>query len=726
MCRNIIRALYVFAVCTSLPLANSAVPLAITDGFRIGGSSGEVALATAFDADGNLYIAGSTFGLGSTPQKTIFGPATRGHLFVIKIAASRQTISYVAEFGSSQMDDFGAFAVDAAGNAYLAGYTRGTDFPITTGAYESKAPQGGSFVLKLDPTGSRILYSTFLDQSPYTRIKALAVNASGNVYAAGMTDGLTFPTTAQAYLRHVPTDVVAGENTVGFVTELNQSGSALVFSTLLGGTYDRDWISSIALALDGTIHVAGRSYSKDFPITTGFSAQGQYLDNAFRARFDSDGSHLLYSTLVGGTNPLGLVLGAQGAKWLVENVNSAIFVMGWDALDIARGPGVVAADATVNSMIVLPNGHLILGGATRSPKFPTLDAIMPCIANLPHDANGSFDQVDTFNTQGFLMEIDETGKTVFSSFLGGKPVAGLGGSVTALALDPKGSVLVVGTGADPTFPGGSNLLNSQIPGTIFSFRLDLSQVAHGSPAPSCLVSGLTFASAPAVPGSFATLFGSNLGPKDGVPFALTTEGRVPTELGGTQLTVGGVAAPLLYAQDRQINFLVPQSITGSADVCIVRGTEKTCIFTYLASMSPAIFYVYGQGVFAILNQDGTLNTPQNPAERGSYISLFGAGFGGYTRMFADGAVTDLPLASLNQPVRAFFYDPRYSCIGIGGSCLFQGTYEGEVVFAGAAPLAVNGLTQINVKTPATPVPGTGRLDLIPAGQRAVQVTVSLK
>jgi uncharacterized protein (TIGR03437 family) len=77
-------------------------------------------------------------------------------------------------------------------------------------------------------------------------------------------------------------------------------------------------------------------------------------------------------------------------------------------------------------------------------------------------------------------------------------------------------------------------------------------------------------------------------------------------------------------------------------------------------------------------------------------------------------------------VRAFFYDPRYSCRGIGGSCVFLQTYEGDVVFAGAAPLAVNGLTQINVKTPATPFPGKGRLDLRVSDQQVVQVTVSLK
>jgi uncharacterized protein (TIGR03437 family) len=319
------------------------------------------------------------------------------------------------------------------------------------------------------------------------------------------------------------------------------------------------------------------------------------------------------------------------------------------------------------------------------------------------------------------MELDTKGKVVFSTFLGGLS-RGTGNSVRALAPDPKGAVLAAGISADPAFPGGITFGSGL--SANFAFRLDLAQVAHGKPAPSCLVNGVTLMTAPAVPGSFATFFGSNLGPTDGMQFTLTPEGRVPTELGGVQVTVNGVSAPILYAQDRQVNFLAPQNLNGSGDVCVMRGAERTCVFTYLVARSPAIFQVSSVGVFAILNQDGTLNTPQNPAERGSYISLFGAGFGGYTRTFPDGAMTDLPPAELNLPVRAFFYDPNFVCRPIG--CGLTKVYEGNVAFAGAAPFSVNGLTQINVKVPDVPVAGTGRLDLTLGSQETVQVKVSFK
>src|SRR5262249_22022638 len=159
-----------------------------------------------------------------------------------------------------------------------------------------------------------------------------------------------FPTSPGAYKRSVPADIDPSENSVGFVTELNQNGSSVLFSTLLGGTYDQDWVANITLAADNTIHVAGRAYSRDFPITTGMSSGCAYTDNAFRARLDATGSHLLYSTLAGGTNPLGLAVDGVGNKWMVENVNNSIFVVVWDVSESPRILGAVANKATANAM----------------------------------------------------------------------------------------------------------------------------------------------------------------------------------------------------------------------------------------------------------------------------------------------------------------------------------------------------------------------------------------
>ncbi len=287
------------------------------------------------------------------------------------------------------------------------------------------------------------------------------------------------------------------------------------------------------------------------------------------------------------------------------------------------------------------------------------------------------------------------------------PLGGLKDSlIDAVAADPKGGVLVAGDsfGNDGIFPGGEALTANLDDNDFgFAFRLDLAPVPHGKPSPTSIVNAASYLPRFMVPGAFATLFGSGLGPQTGESFRVTTDSRVPTQLAGVQVTVGGLPAPILYAQDRQINIAVPQSVKDAGDVCVIRGEDRTCIFSQVVPVDAAIFKV-GNG-YSVFNQDGTLNWAQNPAARGSYITVWGAGFGGYTRSFADGEITDLPLAYLERPVTAGFGDPRNTCPVKFGSCVSFPAMSGEVTFAGAAPFAINGLTQINIKVPDLPVGG---------------------
>ncbi len=212
----------------------------------------------------------------------------------------------------------------------------------------------------------------------------------------------------------------------------------------------------------------------------------------------------------------------------------------------------------------------------------------------------------------------------------------------------------------------------------------------------------------AVPGSFSTIWGSNLGPPIGVPFQLGADGRVPTELAGVTVTMAGIPAPLLLVQDEQINFLVPQGITSSStDLCVKTAEGQSCMFAYVRPWAPAIFRS-GSG-YAVLNLDWSLNTPDNPAARGSFVSLWGAGFGPYQRTVPDGSLAELPLNLLTTPVWAVFGDPAPpTCFDI-----FHPPYpcprpavQGEVTFAGAAPQLVNGVTQVNVRIPLDAIPGS--------------------
>ncbi|MCU1338358.1 MAG: hypothetical protein JWO19_3939 [Bryobacterales bacterium] len=165
-----------------------------------------------------------------------------------------------------------------------------------------------------------------------------------------------------------------------------------------------------------------------------------------------------------------------------------------------------------------------------------------------------------------VVRLDAAGNIIHSSLLGGVAV---NNSIDALSRAPNGSLYAAGRTYSPLFPGGPTLSPTSAGAFAFAFRFDWEQIRTGLPAPSCMAQSATIGPVPAAPLSIATLFGSNLGPVAGVQYRLDADGRVPTELGGTRVTVGDIPAPILYAQDQQINFIVPGGLTGSTtQVCV--------------------------------------------------------------------------------------------------------------------------------------------------------------
>jgi hypothetical protein len=197
-----------------------------------------------------------------------------------------------------------------------------------------------------------------------------------------------------------------------------------------------------------------------------------------------------------------------------------------------------------------------------------------------------------------------------------------------------------------------------------------------------------------------TLFGSNLGPSEGAVFSLDADGRVPAELGGIRATAGGLPAPVLYAQDRQINFVAPQLPWHSHDICISSGGPDTCIFTRTAAAGAGVF---GNGS-AVRNEDGTLNTPANPAARGSVITFYGTGFGPYDGTVEDGTMAGVPPVSLRYPVVVDFADPGFHFCSVFYCPPPAGPFRGTVTYAGQAPGMVAGVTQVNVRIPPDAIP----------------------
>jgi photosystem II stability/assembly factor-like uncharacterized protein len=203
-------------------------------------------------------------------------------------------LGYSTYLGGNDYDEADAIAVDGAGNAYVTGMIYSTDFP-TAGALQPTAPSTpNAFVTKINASGTALIYSTYLGGSGDDYGYGIAVDASGNAYVIGTTYSDNFPTAnpIQAHLNGLASDL--------FVTKLNPAGTALVYSTYLGGTSYEDG-RSIAVDANGNAYIAGRTRSSDFPtLNPAQPVYGGYLYDAFAAKLNPAGSALIYSTYLGG------------------------------------------------------------------------------------------------------------------------------------------------------------------------------------------------------------------------------------------------------------------------------------------------------------------------------------------------------------------------------------------------------------------------------------------
>src|SRR2546421_1186526 len=181
-------------------------------------------------------------------------------------------VQYTTFLGGGSDESGEGIAVDGAGNAYVVGTTQSPDFPTTTGAFKRTGASGNFadlFVSKLNPSGTALVYSTFLGGSNFEFARGIAIDASGNAYVTGETESSDFPTTAGAFDRtfHIPPNCPrcgAADNYDGFAAKLNPSGSALLYSTFLGGT-DIDSPRGIAVDGSGNAYVTGETLSLDYP-----------------------------------------------------------------------------------------------------------------------------------------------------------------------------------------------------------------------------------------------------------------------------------------------------------------------------------------------------------------------------------------------------------------------------------------------------------------------------
>jgi uncharacterized protein (TIGR03437 family) len=273
----------------------------------------------------------------------------------------------------------------------------------------------------------------------------------------------------------------------------------------------------------------------------------------------------------------------------------------------------------------------------------------------------------------------------------------------SVAVDPTGLAAGSYSGLITITPSGGSGTQS-VPVTLL--------IAAPLPTLTSLLNGGSLQVTPVAPGEIISIFGQGLGPAAGTTLNLTPDGLVANTLSGTRVLFDGAPGPLLYAQSGQINAVVPYSISGKQTVQIVvefEGSDSAPANVLVAPAAPAIFTLdqSGHGPGAILNQDTSVNSDLNPADRGSIVTLYASGAGLLVPAAQDGVVTT-ELASATLPV-AVLVDGQNT----------------DITYAGAAPGLVSGVLQVNFRLPLQATTGKAVGVLLKVGRFTSQSGVTL-
>jgi hypothetical protein len=263
----------------------------------LGGSGYDYGSTIVADTAGNVYVTGPTsstdFPTANALQPAFGGGPEDG--FVAKLNAAGDALVYSTYLGGSGDDSGDLMVVDASGNVYVTGPTSSTDFPTVNPL--QPAFGGGTadgFVAKLNAAGDALVYSTYLGGSDEDFGRSIAVDASGNAYVTGQTSSADFPTVSPLQ------PAFSGGTTDGFVAKLNAAGSALVYSTYLGGS-DEDFGDSITVDTSGDVYVTGGTYSTDFPTVSPLQPASGGSQDAFITKLNAAGNAIVFSTYLGGS-----------------------------------------------------------------------------------------------------------------------------------------------------------------------------------------------------------------------------------------------------------------------------------------------------------------------------------------------------------------------------------------------------------------------------------------
>ena len=406
----------------------------------------------AVDSSGSAYVAGgvaaiveSGSGLPGLPVVNAFQSTNHGSIenaFVTKLSPDGSSLVYSTYLGGSYSDEAFGIAVDSSGSAYVTGLTNSYGFPTENpiqascnecGYSTGNLFDGDAFVTKFSADGSSLVYSTYLGGSEDDWGQSIAVDSIGSAYITGLTQSTDFPT-ASPFQAANASILLTTTGANAFVAKLDPTGSALDYSTYLGGAAE-DYGAGIAVDSNGSAYVTGFAQSHNFPTVNPVQATMLGDNDAFVTKFNADGSSLVYSTYLGGQSA------TQGSSIAVDSF-----------------------------------GNAYVTGSTTSNYFPVVDATQPdCLSCSSY-------------TSAFISQLNATGSALlFSTYLGGSNT----NAAYGLAIDPSGNAYVAGLTKSTDFPTVApfQAANEGAGGNAFVAEYSFPPVTALSISPATIASG---------------------------------------------------------------------------------------------------------------------------------------------------------------------------------------------------------------------------------------------